>query len=97
MAKRYIYIGNFGYCWKLTEEEWREVCASGIRGEGYDLSKYRELISAPRWTYKDERGRRYSTRNDRLYYEPLDWEPHEFEDALEVLDGLGKPKSQTEG
>lgn len=86
MATRYIYVGNYGYCWKLTEAEWREVCASAIRGDGYDLSPYRELTHPPRWTYKDENGRRYSMRNDRTYYEPLDWEAEQFADSMRKLD-----------
>lgn len=86
MATKFIYIGNYGYCWKLTEDQWRTVIAGALRGEGYDLSPYRELQRPPRWTYQDENGRRYSTRNDRTYYEPLDWGPEDFTAALEELD-----------
>lgn len=82
-----VYVGNFGYCWKLTPVEWREVCESGARGDGYDLSAYRELKGFPRFIVRgDDTDRRSSTRADILYYEPLDWENSDFAEVLAEMD-----------
>jgi hypothetical protein len=84
---KYVYVGQFGFCWRLTVEQWRALCEAGARGEGYNLEPYRELKRFPRGIWLDrETGRRSSTRNDILYYEPLDWEPDWFQSALEDLE-----------
>jgi hypothetical protein len=88
---RYVYIGNFGYCWRLTVEAWRAICEAGVAGEGYDLSPYRQLRRFPSWLERGEDSdQRYNTRNDRLYYEPLDWSAEDFAGALSDLETEGR-------
>lgn len=83
---RYVYIGNFGYCWRLTVEEWRAICEAGAEGYGYDLSPFKALRRFPSWLERGEDSdQRYNTRNDRLYYEPLDWTAEDFGSALKEL------------
>jgi hypothetical protein len=83
---RYVYVGQFGAFWKLTPKQWEDVCRSGATGEGYTLEDYRCLKTRPRWLCREretERADRYfSSRNDRTYYEPLDWFPEDFETVL---------------
>ncbi len=87
MAKTtFVYVGQFDYFWKLTEAQWREVIASGLSGEGYTLEPYRELKTRPRFLWRDrETGRCSRMVNDKLYYEPLDWDQQNFQHALEEL------------
>jgi hypothetical protein len=89
---RAIYIGQFGYPFSLTVAQWRTLCEGGARGDGYDLTEIgaRELRRFPHGVLKFDRHSpgRSSIYNDLLYYEPLDWEPDQFAEALAELDAV---------
>ena len=86
-----IYVGQFGYVWKLRTEQWIEICKAGIDGWTYDLTPFRRLRRAPKWLLRDEEchGCFSPTRNDVVYVEPLDWEPEDFAEHLESLQSTG--------
>jgi hypothetical protein len=93
MAKKIIYVQQFDYFWKLTEAQWREICALGISGEGYNLPSSGALKKRPGKVigaviYDDGRKSYFTRTNDVLLYEPLDWEQHEYTDALNDLNDL---------
>lgn len=88
MASRpLIYVQQFGGFWRLSEAEWRGVLASGIAGEGHVLPERGMLRSRPRGIHRDADGPGYWTsRNDILFHQPLDWEPDDYREALEELE-----------
>lgn len=81
-----VYVENMGHFWKLTKDQWREVCQAGASGAGYDLDAYGPpLKTRPWWVRKsDSRGFWGIHRYHRLR-SPLDWEPDEFKEALNEL------------
>jgi len=80
---KHVYVGQFGAFWRLTPEQWRQVCRDGAYGEGYSLEGYRGLKTKPRWLHpmEDDRGR-YWTSKEVEYYEPFDWFEHDFKEHL---------------
>lgn len=89
MAKRYVYVEQFGGWWRLTTDEWRAVLEKGSASQGYDLSQYRELAGRPSCI------RTGMTASDlwidhprHLFYQPLDWQPEQHEDALRKLNEI---------
>lgn len=99
---RYVYIGHFGYPYRLTVAQWRTLCEGGARGEGYDLEQIgaKELKRFPAGVVKFDRQSpgRSSIYTDLLYYEPLDWEAEAFADALvELRETLTAPHGWTAG
>jgi hypothetical protein len=79
-----IYVGQFDYFWKLSEREWLELCTACADGAGYDLAAYRQLKHKPRFLVRNENGRSgyWSTRQDVIYVEPLDWYAEDFAEHL---------------
>jgi hypothetical protein len=78
-----VYIGQYDYFWSLSYSEWTEICKQGANGDGYDLTRFKQLKSRPKGLLKDsDNSSYYATNNEILYFEPLDWYAEEFEDWL---------------
>jgi hypothetical protein len=101
---RSIFVVQYGGWWKLTPDEWTQICRDGMTGDGYMLPRHRTitrrspLVGAT--DYNDGEGRTsyYPLRDDVLVYTPLDWEPEEFGEALKELDkkmAKSTPESRT--
>lgn len=85
-----IYVGHYDLFWSLTVEEWVEVCKQGMTGEGYELSKYKELKNKPPFIHRNENSAgHWCSRHDVRYVEPLDWISENFEEEIEELKRLG--------
>lgn len=84
-----IYVEQYGAWWKLTQAEWQALCESGARGEGHLLPPDRELRHRPRRVgsinYGGNRPSYFARKNDVLVYQPLDWEPENYQAALKEL------------
>lgn len=83
-----IFIGYGGRFWKLSTEQWESLCRAGRGGATLDLKQYRPLRARPPWLlpHPDQRSfYRAANARDRLYFEPQDWTPEDFEEALEEL------------
>lgn len=93
--KNLIYVEQYGGWWKLTAKEWRTICEGGARGEGHMLPgkclKKRPGKVVGATDYDDDGGGRpsyYARRDGILIYSPLDWEPEDYEMALQDLEKL---------
>lgn len=84
----YVFVGQAGGFWRLTLDQWEEVCRAGLKG-GYDLSPYRRIRSKPIWLekYPDNSGYR-RTRTDMLYFEPEGWSKEDFREALDEIEKM---------
>jgi hypothetical protein len=65
MKKPHVYVTQYNAWWRLTVDEWVEVCMAGAYNDhGYSLEGYRELKNKPRYA--------------RHVFKPLDWEKEDF-------------------
>ena len=87
-----IYCEHYGRFWyKLTVAEWRECLRTGMLGESHLLPEAAALKNRPRHihcegTPGEHSATFWSTRDDNQVWSPLDWEPEDYEDALEQLE-----------
>jgi hypothetical protein len=87
-----IYVEHYGYYWRLTPQEWRQLLRGILSGDGYLLADTlggglgRRLAARPHHVY-GTRGKTASSRNDLPLYHPLDWGPEEARYALAEVDG----------
>lgn len=75
-----VIVEQYGYFWKLTPDEWREILKAGVNG-GYELPRHRQLKRKPSYVGRMERDY-FSARNDIPLKTPLDWTPDDFAEAL---------------
>jgi len=89
MTKKFVYVGQYDAFWRLTPDEWEQICRDGMKG-GYDLSPFKQLAGRPIWLKRHPDGSTgyYRTRQDMLYYEPLDWDAEDFREALDELEEM---------
>lgn len=86
---KYVYLGHEGRVFKLSLDEWEEVCKAGIGGSAVDLTQFQRMRARPSWLSPFPTGGGfYRTRKDRVYYEPCEWSRQDFQDALEELENL---------
>lgn len=94
-----IYVTQYGCWWRLTPEQWRQVCIDGQTERGYVLParaavKRRPARDVGVTDYKDNAPQSfYARRDDVRVFTPLDWEPSEFADAIHELDAATGSKS----
>jgi hypothetical protein len=81
---RYVYIEHYGYYWRLSLNEFRQLCEGIISGEGYDLGGNVKpsaglgvwLRNIPRCCYKQRWMKSASSADpERPLFHPLDWTP----------------------
>ncbi len=78
-----VYVGQYGYFWSLSLDQWVELCKESSKGEGYDLTPYKQLKNKPNGLLKDwGTDSYYTVNNEIIYVEPLDWYAEDFEDWL---------------
>lgn len=78
-----VYVGQYGYFWSLRREEWVELCKECAKGDGYDLSSFKQLKSKPPSLLKDFATKSYYPKDSKMIYvEPLDWYAEDFEEWL---------------
>lgn len=84
MRKQYVYVGQFDTIYKIPLDEWRSICEAGSRGEPYQLKPSYALKRRPRFILCDPevKGAYWCARHDIRYFEPLDWYPEDFSEAL---------------
>jgi hypothetical protein len=97
-----IYVTQYGTWWRLTPEQWRSVCHQGQTGRGYVLPRAGQLkrrpgavVGATDYNDGESRTSYYPRRNNVYVFEPLDWEPSEFADALLDLDARQRVAGST--
>jgi hypothetical protein len=89
---RVIYVEQYGGWWKLSPDQWRELCERGAAGNGHMLpdkaSLRRRSPLVGETNYNDGMGKKtyYPLRTYVLVYSPLDWESEDYQDALQELE-----------
>jgi len=86
---RYVYIEQYGYYYRLSRDEFRQLCEGIISGEGYELAgRHTEglgvwLRNMPKSCYKQRWMQAASSKDpERPIYHPLDWTPENARDYL---------------
>jgi len=66
---RFVYVIQYGACWRFTRDQWRALCAEAAKGEGYNLDDAggKQLARLP--TY-------WRVRSDCV--SPLGWDAGDF-------------------
>jgi hypothetical protein len=81
-----IYVAQYGFVWRLTPAQWLAECKNGVQGRGYDLTPYRLLKRLPRGIHRDrDTGDLWTSRNDIVLVQPLDWGPDDFSEYLKYF------------
>lgn len=68
-----IYVTQFGYWWSVDEKQLKSILEGIVTGDGYDLSRYKQLRRKPRY------------REGICAVEVLDWDAATARDALRSL------------
>jgi len=98
MANRYVYVVQFGACWRYTQADWKAFVAERlVDGPGYVLPDERRLARLPAIIHRsrDTSYERYwiDTKRHDLR-EPLDWDENDWRYEAEDL-GLIEPQGAT--
>jgi hypothetical protein len=87
-----VYVEQYGYWWKLSLDQWKQIIQGAIKGDGYELPQSAQLKIRPRTVgateYGGETPSYFSRREDVVIYSPLDWDTEDFKFALEELQTL---------
>jgi hypothetical protein len=81
-----VYIGQYGYVWSLSPDEWMDLCGEAAETGSNDLTSCKMLKKRPHCVLKwgDADGSEFTAADDKtLYREPLDWWPNDFRTELE--------------
>jgi hypothetical protein len=87
--QHFIYVGQYGAFWRLPLKDWVRICRRALHGAGYELPERYRLSRMPPGFLKSDQDHSahhaaYCPRPGVLYVEPLDWEPHDFQNWLDT-------------
>lgn len=82
-----IYQKMLGKYYGVPLNEWEKIVREAIKNDGaFTLKEEWGINGRPLWVKSYSHGGDvYSTREDKIIHEPLDWTKEEFEDELERI------------